>query len=209
MGESGAGKSSVVNLLLGLFPPTEGRILIDGKNILEIDVASWRQRIGVVEQDSFLLNATIKDNIVFVNTSATMEQIRSASEQAYATEFIESFEDGYEGMVGDRGHKLSGGQKQRIALARALVRNPELLVLDEATSALDSMSEQLVQRALEALHHHRTMLIIAHRLSTIRNADMIIALDKGKIIEQGPPAELLNQDGYFRRLWELQTGKKP
>ena len=204
VGPSGSGKTTISSLLLGLYQPTEGQILVDGVDISTLDLASWRPRVGVVDQDVFLLNATIAENIAFGRSHQEREVIQRAAQEAGADKFIEDLADGYETLIGDRGVKLSGGQRQRISLARALMGNPELLILDEATSALDSLSEQLVQDAVEKLHYKVTILVIAHRLSTIENADNIVVLESGKIVEDGTKAELLVNDGYFAQIWELQ-----
>jgi len=204
VGPSGSGKTTISSLLLGLYQPTEGQILVDGVDISTLDLASWRPRVGVVDQDVFLLNATIAENIAFGRSHQEREVIQRAAQEAGADKFIEDLADGYETLIGDRGVKLSGGQRQRISLARALMGNPELLILDEATSALDSLSEQLVQDAVEKLHYKVTILVIAHRLSTIENADNIVVLESGKIVEDGTKAELLVNDGYFAQIWGLQ-----
>jgi ATP-binding cassette subfamily B protein/subfamily B ATP-binding cassette protein MsbA len=205
VGPSGAGKSTIAELLLALRKPSSGHILIDGSKLDNINPAEWRERIGVVDQDVFLLNTTVKDNISFSRPNATMEMVVKACEAAHAVEFIEIMDEGYDTVIGERGYKLSGGQKQRLALARALLRNPDLLVLDEATSSLDSISERAVQKALEDMYENRTILIIAHRLSTVLNADRIVVLDTGRIVEQGTQAELLSKNGKFAQMWELQT----
>ncbi len=207
VGSSGAGKSTIADLMLALHKPTEGHILVDSIDLETIDKHDWRERIGVVDQDVFLLNTTIEENISFGRPKATREMIMDACRAAHAQEFIESMEAGYETIIGERGYKLSGGQKQRIALARALLGNPDLLLLDEATSALDSISERLIQTALEEMHEDRTILVIAHRLSTIERADQIIVLDAGRIIEHGSLEELRSRNGKFAQMWQLQSDK--
>ena len=170
-----------------------------------INLDSWRQLIGVVDQEVFLLNTSVLENIRFARPEIPETSVIDAAKMANAHQFIQEFDQGYDTIVGDRGFKLSGGQQQRIGLARALVHNPEILVLDEATSALDSISEHMIQQALENMHNQKTILMIAHRLSTVRNADYILVLDKGKLVEQGTRDDLLEADGYFAKLWELQV----
>jgi ATP-binding cassette subfamily B protein/subfamily B ATP-binding cassette protein MsbA len=204
VGPSGAGKSTVADLLLGLYKPTEGSIEIDGRNLQHLNVGDWREHIGVVDQQVFLLNASVRDNIAFARPGATLEDIKRATRTAHAHEFIEKLKNGYDTIVGERGYMLSGGQQQRLALARALLRNPDILILDEATSALDTLSERLIQKALDEMHSYRTILVIAHRLSTVMNADQIIVLDNGQIIEYGTREELIQKAGKFAQLWNLQ-----
>ncbi|KEF42980.1 MAG: multidrug ABC transporter ATPase [Cyanobium sp. CACIAM 14] len=205
VGSSGAGKSSIADLLVGLYDPTEGRILIDGVDLRAIDLPSWQQRLGVVSQDTFLFNASIASNISFGVQDATMEEIMAAASKAQAAGFIRDLPDGYDTRIGERGYRLSGGQRQRISLARAILRNPDLLILDEATSALDSQSERLVQQAIEQFERQHTVLVIAHRLSTIVNADLICVLSEGRIIERGRHHELLSLDGAYAKLWNEQS----
>jgi len=204
VGPSGSGKTTISSLLLGLYQPSTGEILVDGVDLSKFQLASWRSKVGVVDQDVFLLNATIAENIDFGRVHQDRQIIQRAAREAGAESFIGDFVDGYETLIGDRGVKLSGGQRQRISLARALAGNPVFLILDEATSALDSVSEQLVQDAVEKLHYKVTILVIAHRLSTIEKADKIIVLDRGKIVEVGEKDELLANDGYFSQIWALQ-----
>lgn len=200
IGPSGAGKTSVADLLLRLFKPSEGEILIDGKPITAISIESWRHRVGYVAQDVFLLNASIEDNIRFYRPDLSKEAIIAATQQANIYDFIMGLPEGFSAMTGDRGVMLSGGQRQRIALARALAGSPALLILDEATSALDSASEKLIQESIRALHGSVTVLIIAHRLSTIEHVDRLLVLDRGNIVEQGTPQELLARpNSYFSR----------
>lgn len=206
VGSSGAGKSTVADLLLRLYAPTSGQILADDVDIAVLDPASWRGRIGVVSQDPFLFHDTVRANIAYGNPQAATEEIVAAARAAHADEFIGRLAEGYDTVIGDRGWRLSGGQRQRIALARALVREPDLLVLDEATSALDSESERHIQSALDEQRGRRTMLLIAHRLSTVVRADQIVVLAEGKLVEQGAHQELLARQGLYARLWRLQAG---
>jgi ABC-type multidrug transport system fused ATPase/permease subunit len=204
IGGSGGGKSTIADLFLGLYDPTSGNVMIDGVDLKDIKLDSWRQNIGVVDQDVFLLNTSILENIRFARPEISEESVIDAAKMANADQFIREFEQGYGTVVGDRGFKLSGGQKQRLGLARALVHNPEILVLDEATSSLDSISEHMIQQALENMRNQKTILMIAHRLSTVRNADYILVLDNGTLVEQGTHEDLLKADGYFSKLWRLQ-----
>lgn len=201
IGPSGAGKTSVADLLLRLFKPTEGDLLIDGKPIISISPESWRKNIGYVAQDVFLLNASIEDNIRFYRQNLSEEAIIEATRQANIYDFISGLPDGFKTITGDRGVMLSGGQRQRIALARALAGAPSLLILDEATSALDHESEKLIHESIRALHGKVTVLIIAHRPSTVAEADTILVLGHGRIVENGTPQELLkNHDSYFSKM---------
>ncbi len=199
IGPSGAGKTSVADLLLGLFQPTSGEILVDGKSLVDISIQGWRNSLGYVAQDVFLLNDTIEENIRFYS-DVSHEDIVSAAKQANIYDFVMGLPEGFQTTTGDRGVMLSGGQRQRIVLARALARKPAVLILDEATSALDQESERLIQESIRNLHGKVTVLVIAHRLSTVENADRIVVLDGGRITEQGSPAELLkNPSSYFSR----------
>ena len=204
VGASGSGKSSLADLLVGLYAPTKGRILIDGVDLGALDLISWQQKLGVVSQDTFLFNASLRDNIAFGKPQASDRQIEVAAEQAQAAGFIRDLPEGFATLVGERGYRLSGGQRQRISLARALLRKPDLLILDEATSALDSHSEHLVQQALKRGPDQCT-LVIAHRLSTIREADQIVVLDHGQIVEMGSHGELLKLQCYYAALWQQQS----
>jgi ATP-binding cassette subfamily B protein/subfamily B ATP-binding cassette protein MsbA len=205
VGSSGAGKSSIADLLVGLFDPSEGQILIDGTPLTDFDLISWQQHLGVVSQDTFLFNASIADNISQGSPNATKAQILDAASKAQAAGFISDLPDGFETLIGERGYRLSGGQRQRLSLARAILRDPELLILDEATSALDTQSERLVQQAIDQFERRHTVLVIAHRLSTIVKADLICVLDKGRIVEQGNHQELLEKDGIYAGLWRQQV----
>ncbi|MFV8392097.1 ABC transporter ATP-binding protein [Flavobacterium sp. LB2P6] len=205
VGPSGTGKSTIASLLLRFYNIDEGEILVDGKNIYDFDLENLRGNMSIVPQDVILFGGTIRENIAYGKPNATEEEIFTASKQANAYNFIESFPEKFETIVGERGIKLSGGQRQRIAIARALLKNPSILILDEATSSLDSESEKLVQEALEILMQGRTSIIIAHRLSTIRSADQILVLDKGKITEQGTHQELIAlENGIYKNLSNLQ-----
>ncbi|MBE9166874.1 ATP-binding cassette domain-containing protein [Pleurocapsales cyanobacterium LEGE 06147] len=208
VGASGAGKSTIADLLPRFYDPTNGRITIDGVDLREYDLRSLRQTMGVVSQDTFLFNNSIRYNIAYGMPEVTEEEIVAAAKRANAHEFITQLSQGLNTEIGDRGVMLSGGQRQRIAIARALLRNPDILILDEATSALDTVSERLVQEAIEELSRDRTTLVIAHRLSTIQKAYQIVVLDRGKIVEIGNHEELLAKNGYYARLYALQFQKK-
>ena len=204
VGSSGAGKSTLINLICRFYEVSAGEIYADGCPLREFDLVSWRSCLAIVSQDLHIFSTTIRENIAYGRFDATEAEIITAAEQANAHEFIVQLPQGYDTKVGDRGVRLSGGQRQRIALARAIIRNPEILILDEATNALDTISEHLIQEALNNLTQNRTTIAIAHRLSTIENADRIIVLDKGKVIEQGNLQQLLQLDGIFARLYRLQ-----
>jgi len=205
IGPSGAGKTTLVDILLRLYRPDSGEILVDEKNINEIDLKSWRKKVSYVSQDIFLLNNTIENNIRFYDNSVTEEGIIESSKMANIYDFISKLPDGFKTIVGERGVRLSGGQRQRIILARALARRPEVLILDEATSALDNESEVLIQRSIENLRNKVTVIVIAHRLSTVMNSDRLIVLEEGKIIEEGKPSELLkDKDSYFFRVYNIR-----
>ena len=205
VGPSGGGKSTLMDLIPRFIEPKSGEIMIDGKNIQDFKVDSVRDMMGIVNQESILFNDTIFNNIAFGKTDATLEQVEAAARIANAHNFILETEKGYETNIGDRGTKLSGGQRQRICIARAVLSNPPIMLLDEATSALDTESEKLVQDALNNLMKNRTSLIIAHRLSTIQNADIIVVLENGKIVEQGNHQQLIEMNGLYRRLIDMQT----
>lgn len=205
VGPSGAGKSTISSLLLRFYDITSGEITVDGKNIYDYDLANLRGNMSIVPQDVILFGGTIKENIAYGKPNASEEEIVAAAKQANAFNFVDGFPEKFETLVGERGVKLSGGQRQRIAIARALLKNPSILILDEATSSLDSESEKLVQEALEVLMEGRTSIIIAHRLSTIRNADKILVLDNGIITEEGTHQELINlENGIYKNLSNLQ-----
>jgi ABC-type multidrug transport system fused ATPase/permease subunit len=204
VGPSGAGKSTIVALILRFYDPDEGVILIDGKNTREFNLHELRNNMAMVPQDVLLFGGTIRENIEYGKPGSSIAEIIEAAKNANAYEFILSFPEKFETVVGERGVKLSGGQRQRIAIARAVLKSPSILLLDEATSSLDSESERLVQEALDKLMIGRTSFIIAHRLSTVRNADKIIVLDKGEIVETGKHDELIANSGLYAGLSELQ-----
>ena len=204
VGPSGAGKSTIASLLLKFYEPTSGSILFDDKNATEFPLTQLRKQMAFVPQDVILFGGTIAENIAYGKLNATAEEIADAARKANAHEFISKFPEGYETIVGERGIKLSGGQRQRIAIARAILKNPAILILDEATSSLDSESEQLVQEALDNLMKDRTSFVIAHRLSTIRNAHKIVVIDKGTVAEQGSHEQLMANNGLYRKLNDMQ-----
>ncbi|WP_342599074.1 ABC transporter ATP-binding protein [Psychrobacillus sp. FSL H8-0483] len=204
VGTSGGGKSTLVQILLGLYEPESGSVLIDGKNLFSFNRNSFRQQVGVVSQETFLLNSTLRNNLLYGKPNATMEELEQAVEAAGLKELIESLEDRYETVVGERGLKLSGGQRQRVALARAILRQPPILIFDEATSSLDGETEEKVQEALEQLIPGRTTITIAHRLVTVRNADKILLLDQGVVAEQGTHEELLALRSQYYELYRSQ-----
>ena len=205
VGQSGSGKSTLVDLIPRYYDVQEGTITLDGKDIRDFKVKDLRSLIGNVNQEAILFNDTIFNNIAFGVEGATMEQVIAAAKIANAHDFIMEKEDGYNTNIGDRGGKLSGGQRQRISIARAILKNPPILILDEATSALDTESEKIVQEALDRLTSTRTTIAIAHRLSTIKNADEICVLHEGKIVERGRHEELLAIEGYYKKLNDMQA----
>ena len=205
LGTNGAGKSTLLRMMAGVLKPEEGEILIDGINIKDVSISDLRSLIGYVNQEAILFNDSFYNNITFGVENATKEQVIEAAKIANAHEFIMESEQGYDTNIGDRGCRLSGGQRQRISIARAILKNPAILILDEATSALDTESERLVQEALERLMKTRTTIAIAHRLSTIKNADQIYVLYEGRIVESGKHEELLAKNGYYKRLNDMQA----
>jgi ATP-binding cassette subfamily B protein len=206
VGHSGSGKTTLTRILLRFSDIDGGEITIDGQNIASIKQADLRKHIAYVPQEPILFHRSLRENIAYGNPRATLEEVRKAAHQAYATEFIDQLPDSYETLVGERGVKLSGGQRQRIAIARAMLKDAPIIVLDEATSALDSESEKLIQAALNKLMRGRTTIVIAHRLSTIQKMDRIIVMENGRIVEQGSHAELLAQKGAYAKLWQHQSG---
>jgi subfamily B ATP-binding cassette protein MsbA len=204
VGPSGAGKTTAADLLPRLHDPTSGQILMDGVPLTRLTRRSVRALMGVVSQETVLLNDTVLANIAYGSPGATREQVETAARAANAAGFIATLPNGYDTMLGERGTRLSGGQRQRIAIARALLRDPPILILDEATSALDTESERLVQQAIERLMQQRTVLVIAHRLATVRDADEIVVLEGGRVVQRGTHEELLRAGGLYRRLYDLQ-----
>jgi subfamily B ATP-binding cassette protein MsbA len=205
VGQSGSGKSTLADLLPRFYDVTAGAVLIDGVDVRACSINSLRHLMGIVSQESILFNDTLFNNIALGMPTATEEEVIRAAKIANADEFIRQLENGYSSNIGDRGHKLSGGQRQRISIARAVLKNPPILILDEATSALDTASEKLVQDALNRLMEHRTSLIIAHRLSTIQHADEILVMHQGEIVERGTHTELLQHEGVYKKLYDLQS----
>jgi subfamily B ATP-binding cassette protein MsbA len=208
VGPSGAGKSTVANLLPRFYDVTGGSLTIDGTDVRDVTFRSLRQQIGLVPQETMLFNASVRENILYGRLDASEDEIVRAAKAANAHEFIMRLPDGYDTIVGDRGNALSGGQRQRIAIARAILKDPRILILDEATSALDTESEKIVQAALERLMQGRTSVVIAHRLSTIRDANKIVVIDHGRIVEEGTHAELLARGGLYAHLYAVQFKEK-
>jgi len=206
VGPTGAGKSTIIDLLLRFYDPTEGEILVDGVNIMNFDISSYRRNFGLVQQESFLFFGTVAQNIAYARPSATKREIVQAAKAAKAHEFILGMPDGYDSLVAERGQTLSGGERQRIAIARAILADPSILVLDEATSSVDNQTERQIQEALESLVRGRTTIAVAHRLSTVRNADRIVVIDQGRIVEIGKHEELLRLNGLYAMLWNAQEG---
>jgi ATP-binding cassette, subfamily B, bacterial MsbA len=204
VGASGSGKSTLVDLVPRFHDATSGQVLIDGVNITDYKIADVRALMGIVSQEPILFNDTIAQNIALAKTSATTTEIEAAAKIANAHNYISAKEEAYNTNIGDRGNKLSGGEKQRLTIARAILKNPPILILDEATSSLDTTSEKIVQDAINTLMQNRTCIIIAHRLSTIQNADNIVVLDQGKIVEQGTHAQLIGLNGYYKKLVDMQ-----
>ena len=204
MGPSGAGKTTLFNLIPRFYDPTQGRVTLDGYDLREVTLKSLRSQIGLVPQETLLFSGSVLENLRYGNLEASRAELEEAARAANAEEFILRLPEGYETLVGERGVKLSGGQRQRIAIARAILKNPRILLLDEATSSLDSESEGLVQEALERLMQSRTTVIIAHRLSTVQKANRIAVLDAGKLVETGSHNELMALDGLYARLYRIQ-----
>jgi ATP-binding cassette subfamily B protein len=208
VGATGAGKSTLLKLLLRFYEASSGKILVDGRAVADIKLADLRSAIAFVSQDVFLFHGTVRENIVYGRLDASEEEIVSAAKIAEAHDFIEELVDGYDTIVGERGHKLSGGQRQRLSIARAVLKNSPILILDEATSSVDNETEAAIQRSLDVIAKERTMILIAHRLSTVRNADAIYVLDQGRVSETGTHEELLAAGGLYERLWRVQTGAR-
>jgi ABC-type multidrug transport system fused ATPase/permease subunit len=205
VGSSGSGKSTLAGLAATFLEPDEGRVFVDGIDLREVKLASYRDQLGLVLQDDFLFDGTIRDNLLFARPGASDEDVRSAAEQAYVAEFTDRFPDGLETIIGERGVKLSGGQRQRVTIARAILANPRVLLLDEATSSLDTESEALIQKSLAELMKARTTFVIAHRLSTIRRADLILVIEDGEIVERGKHDELIAKEGRYHQLYTVQA----
>jgi ATP-binding cassette subfamily B protein len=205
VGESGAGKTTLIDMIMGFYEPDSGGVFVDDIPLARLDIHSFRRRVGYVPQDAALFNATVRDNVRLGKEDATDEEIQEACRRAYADEFIERFPDRYDTVVGDRGIRLSGGQCQRLALARAILRKPDLLILDEATSSLDTHSERLIQKAMETLAKEATVVVVAHRLSTIVTADYIYVVKRGVIVEQGMYGDLMRMKGEFKQMVQSQT----
>jgi ATP-binding cassette subfamily B protein len=211
VGPSGAGKTTITYLLPRLYDPTEGRITLDGFDLREIALDSLAEHVGMVTQETYLFHATILENLLYAKPDATQEQVEAVCRAANIHGFIASLEDGYETIVGERGYRLSGGEKQRVAIARVLLKDPKVLILDEATSHLDSQSEALIQEAMQTVMRGRTSLVIAHRLSTVIDADKIIVMQEGRLVERGRHMDLLEQDGLYADLYRTQfeSEKRP
>ena len=206
VGSSGSGKSTMIGLIMAFNRPTSGRVLADGRDLATLRLRDYRAHLGVVMQDNFLFDGTIRENIAFANPAASDEDVRAAGSVAHCDEFVDRFELGYDTIVGERGVKLSGGQRQRVAIARAILADPRILLLDEATSSLDSESEAMIRDGLRSLRHGRTTFVIAHRLSTIESADQILVLEDGEIVERGTHDELVDRGGRYRQLYDRQYG---
>jgi len=204
VGSSGSGKSTLISLVMAFNRPQTGRVMVDGRDLASVPLHDYRRFMGVVMQDNFLFDGTVADNIAFSRPDATREQIREVARIAHCDEFVQSFPDGYDTVVGERGIKLSGGQRQRVAIARAILADPRVLILDEATSSLDSESEAMIQEGFRSLRRGRTTFVIAHRLSTIRSADQILVLEGGEIVERGTHDQLLEKNGRYRQLYDKQ-----
>jgi ABC-type multidrug transport system fused ATPase/permease subunit len=206
VGSSGSGKSTIISLICGFHTATKGKVLIDGVDLATIRLSSYREQLGVVLQETFLFDGTIRDNVKFSRPAATEEQVMEACRIARVDEFAEKFPEGYDTIVGERGVKLSGGQRQRLSIARAILADPRILILDEATSSLDSESEAMIQGGLNHLMKGRTTFVIAHRLSTIRRADQILVIERGVILERGTHEELYRLGGRYYDLYTRQHG---
>ena len=208
VGSTGSGKSTLIKLILRLYDSTSGEIKFDGKNIRDLELDSLRNKIGLVSQDIFLFEGTVFENIAYGNLDAKDEEVWEAAKLSESDKFINLLPNKENTIVGERGQKLSGGQRQRISIARAILKNPEILILDEATSAVDNETEAAIQRSINTLKEGRTVIAIAHRLSTIRNAEIIYVLEEGKVVESGNHESLLEINGVYSKLWSVQTGEK-
>ena len=208
VGSTGSGKSTLIKLILRLYDSTSGEIKFDGKNIRDLELDSLRNKIGLVSQDIFLFEGTVFENIAYGNLDAKDEEVWEAAKLSESDKFINLLPNKENTIVGERGQKLSGGQRQRISIARAILKNPEILILDEATSAVDNETEAAIQRSINTLKEGRTVIAIAHRLSTIRNAEIIYVLEEGKVVESGNHESLLETNGVYSKLWSVQTGEK-
>ena len=207
VGPSGAGKTTLTYMIPRLYDPTEGRITLDGVDLRDLTLKTLSDHIGMVTQETYLFHDTIRTNLLYANLEATQDALESACKAANIHDFIMGMPDGYDTVVGERGYRLSGGEKQRLAIARVILKDPRILVLDEATSSLDSQSEALIQDALAQVQSGRTSVVIAHRLSTILNADLILVMDRGTIVEQGTHEQLLAEGGLYAELYETQFKK--
>jgi ABC-type multidrug transport system fused ATPase/permease subunit len=205
VGESGSGKSTLIDVVMGFNQPSIGQVTVDGTPLPDYDIVSYRQRLGYVPQDPILFNTSIRENLLWAKPDATQEEIVEACNRANATEFIDALPEGYETMIGDRGVRLSGGQCQRLALARAILRKPELLILDEATSSLDTASERLIQQAIDTVAQETTVIAVAHRLSTLSHSDYIYVIHEGEVVEEGSPKDLLGKNGAYAKMVYMQS----
>jgi subfamily B ATP-binding cassette protein MsbA len=205
VGSSGSGKSTIAGLAATFLEPDEGRVLVDGVDLRKILLASYREQLGLVFQDDFLFDGTIRENLRFARPAANDAEIEEAAQKAYVREFTDRFPDGLDTIIGERGVKLSGGQRQRVTIARAILANPRILLLDEATSSLDTESEAMIQRSLADLLKGRTTVVIAHRLSTIQRADLILVIEDGRIVERGQHDDLMARQGRYHQLYTVQA----
>jgi ATP-binding cassette subfamily B protein len=209
VGESGCGKSTLLKLMMRFYDPTAGQVLVDGVDLRDFDLASLRSRIGIVSQEPFIVNGTLRENIALGNPHAALDEILAASRAAGLEEFINRLPERYETMLGERGANLSGGERQRLAIARAILRKPSLLIFDEATSHLDTTTERAIQENLRGVFADKTVLLVAHRLSTIREANLIYVMHRGQVVEQGDHHSLMTQNGRYASLWRSQTEGTP
>jgi ATP-binding cassette subfamily B protein len=206
LGESGSGKSTLLKLLMGFYSPTEGCIRVDGVDMRDLELSSLRRRIGLVSQEPFIFTGTLRENITLGRPDATLGQIMEAARAAGLDEFIAALPERYETVIGERGTNLSGGQRQRLAIARALLRRPDILIFDEATSHLDTATERAIQENLKRTLTGKTVVLVAHRLSTVKDAVRIYVLHQGRLVQAGTHSQLLAKDGWYRSLWQFQTG---